>query len=172
MVSPDTLLAQMGIHQDVEGALEIGRRAAEEQRKREARERAIFEARETAWAAYHLNFPYNTRGFGPWANEQQSYSEKRQGSILGFGFIDNPLNQTEAERRSLIARDQNRVRLLVRDAFNAGESYEQLKNRLASDAASPDDLRRHYGLPLQTGLVVTPAQLVASLPFPLNLLFR
>lgn len=120
--------------------------AAEVERKRLAREAYKAELRETAWAAYHLNFPENTRGFGPWANEQISFSEKRGGSLLGFGFIDNPLNETEAEVRAARAKTENRFRRNVRDAFNAGQTVDQIKSGAGSWDEAPRDLQRHYGL--------------------------
>ena len=115
--------------------------------KREAAEkRKAYQAelRETAWAAYHLNFPENTRGFGPWANEQISWSEARKGSIFGLGIIDNPFNQTEAERRAQEARGWNQFRRNVRDAFNAGQTVDQIKSGAGNWNEAPADLRKHY----------------------------
>ena len=104
------------------------------------------ELAETRWALYHLNFPENARGFGPWANEQISFSEKRGGSLLGLGFIDNPLNETEAEKRAVRAKTENQFRRNVRDAFNAGQTVGQIKSGAGNWDEAPRDLQVHYGL--------------------------
>lgn len=126
------------------------------------------ELAETRWALYHLNFPQNARGFGPWANEQISYSEARKGSILGLGFVDNPFDQTEAERRALLARDQNRIRAQVRDAFNSGQTFDQIRDALnGNDAALiPRDLATHYGV---AGQVSQAAAFAANPPSLLSI---
>ena len=125
----------------------LAREAAEEKARREAARKAyLMELAETRWALYHLNFPENTRGFGPWANEQISFSEARKGSILGFGFVDNPLNETEAERRAHLARQHNLFRRNVRDAFNGGQTVDRIKSGAGNWDEAPRDLQVHYGL--------------------------
>ena len=125
----------------------LAREAAEEKARREAARKAyLMELAETRWALYHLNFPENARGFGPWANEQISFSEKRGGSLLGLGFIDNPLNETEAEKRAVRAKTENQFRRNVRDAFNAGQTVGQIKSGAGNWDEAPRDLQVHYGL--------------------------
>lgn len=89
-----------------------------------------------------MNFPQNTRGFGPWANEQISYSEARKGSLFGLGFVDNPVTQTDAETRVQIARLHNAVRAAIRDAFNKGATREAIASSLSGNL--PEDIRKHY----------------------------
>ena len=141
----------------------LAREPAEEKARREAARKAyLMELAETRWALYHLNFPENARGFGPWANEQISFSEKRGGSLLGFGFIDNPLNETEAERRAQEARGWNQFRRNVRDAFNAGQTVAQIKSGAGNWDEAPRDLQVHYGL--GSTLVEQAAAAQAKLP--------
>lgn len=124
----------------------VPQKTQEQLDKEEAREAYKRELRETSWAAYHLNFPQNARGFGPWANEQISFSEARRGSLLGYGFFDNPLNQTEAEQRAERAKTANRIRTQARDAFNSGQTYDQIAHALSQNTLDlvPEDLRKHY----------------------------
>lgn len=131
------------------------------------RDLLVHEAREQAWATYHLNFPENARGFGPWENEQISYSDKRAGSIFGLGIVDNPFSQSEAERLSKLAHSRNETRAAVREAFNNGATWDALHDLLSGKDASTvaRDLGEHYRVswtsPAQAAAVTpseTPAQ--------------
>lgn len=155
-----------------------------------ARERRALvgrELKEQAWAAYHLNFPYNKRGFGPWENEQISYSDKRGGSILGLGLIDNPFSETDAERAVKLAQRRNDVRMIVREKFNRGLSFEEIRFGLEgvpNRADVPQDLAEHYGVsyklrddsqdltPAQREATAVGFQAIDSLPFPFNVIGR
>jgi hypothetical protein len=109
--------------------------------KAQARAAYIAELQETRWAAWHLNFPENRSGIGPWASEHMGVGDK----LAGWS---TPFSDTEAEKRVKTAQGQNGVRRQVRDAFNAGQTWEQIRAILS--AANPDtrprDLDIHYGV--------------------------
>ena len=100
----------------------------------------IAEAKEQAWAAYHLNWPQRLPG-GPWVSEAMTWKESIDG-------IASPFKDTPAEERLKLARHQNIVRAQARDAFNAGATWEAIRASLARDdpAFVPRDLKEHYRL--------------------------
>ena len=137
--------------QDTDAALKHGAEvAAKQQRNREL----AAEAREVVWARYHLLFPENGVGLGPWANEHQGYNERKGGSFFGFGLINNPFSESEGDRRVESAKLQNAVRRQVRQLYLDGKSREEIAAQIPHsdnpfaqsilDRAVPLDLWRHY----------------------------
>ena len=94
-----------------------------------------------------MNWPRWLPG-GPWASESLTRAEAKQGSVFGWGVIDNPFGRTEAEERLSLARHRNIVRAQARDSFNGGATWDTIAASLKADnpAYIPEDLRQHYRL--------------------------
>lgn len=66
-------------------------------------------------------------GFPPWERESLTYSEKRGGSVLGFGLVDNPLDTSPGEARAGFAVRRNNLRAQVRLWFDEGRTDDEIR---------------------------------------------
>lgn len=69
-------------------------------------------------------------GLPPWERETLTYSERRGGSIFGFGLVDNPLDTSPGKRRVFQAAVRNGVRAKVRILIDGGKTDEEIRSEL------------------------------------------